>query len=133
MWDIERTVSKGDYTYAVVPSHPKATAKGYVLLHRIVMENHLDRLLDDDELVHHRNENKKDNGIENLEVMSVAEHNRHHAQEIAYISLVCANCGIEFSRRANQRSSMKGYTDAFCSRSCNGKYQRRKQLSAPVS
>ena len=43
MWNIKKIVSKGDYLYALVPEHPKATKNGYVLLHRIVMENHLGR------------------------------------------------------------------------------------------
>ena len=45
VWKIRRIVSKGDYNYAVVPEHPNKTKFGYVLEHRIVMENHLGRLL----------------------------------------------------------------------------------------
>ena len=59
MWNIEKIVKKGDYLYAVVKEHPKATKHGYVLLHRVVMENHLNRLLNEDEVVHHRNKDKK--------------------------------------------------------------------------
>lgn len=68
-WKIEKFVSKGDYLYAVVKDHPTATKYGYVLAHRIIMENHLGRLLSPNEIVHHKNHNKKDNRIENLEVM----------------------------------------------------------------
>jgi len=64
MWDIEKTIKKGDYNYALVKDHPNATKNGYVLEHRIVMENHIGRLLTKDEIVHHINENKKDNRIE---------------------------------------------------------------------
>ena len=49
MWNIKKIISKGDYDYALVPEHPKATKNGYVLLHRVIMENHLGRLLNDDE------------------------------------------------------------------------------------
>lgn len=45
MWKIEKIVSKGDYNYAVVPEHPFSTKNGYVLEHRVIMENHLKRLL----------------------------------------------------------------------------------------
>ncbi|MCA9368470.1 HNH endonuclease [Candidatus Kaiserbacteria bacterium] len=46
--------------------------------HRVVMELHLGRKLRRDEVVHHRNEDKSDNRIENLEVMTRAQHARHH-------------------------------------------------------
>ena len=53
MWKIEKIVKKGDYLYAVVIEHPCSTKHGYVLHHRIVMENHLKRLLSHSEVVHH--------------------------------------------------------------------------------
>lgn len=45
MWNIQKIVKKGDYLYAVVPGHPYSNKYGYVLEHRIVVENHLKRLL----------------------------------------------------------------------------------------
>lgn len=77
-WTVLWTVSKGDYWYAVVPSHPKATRHGYVLLHRVVVENALGRLLTSDEVVHHKDENKKNCHPDNLEVMLRSEHTHHH-------------------------------------------------------
>ncbi len=50
-----------------------------VLQHRWVMEQHLGRELESDEVVHHKNQDGFDNRIENLEVMSKSEHSRHHA------------------------------------------------------
>ena len=47
--------------------------------HRYFMEQHLGRKLVDGEVVHHINGNIHDNRIENLEVMSVAEHLRLHS------------------------------------------------------
>lgn len=46
--------------------------------HRALMEQHLGRKLNRDEVVHHINGNKRDNSIENLQVMPLSDHSRMH-------------------------------------------------------
>jgi hypothetical protein len=49
-----------------------------LLYYRGVMAAHVGRLLRSDELVHHINEDPADDRIENLQIMTRAEHVRHH-------------------------------------------------------
>ena len=131
MWNILGTVNKGDYVYAIVHDHPNAIQYGYVLLHRVVMENHIGRLLTCDEVVHHIDHNGHNNDISNLELMTVVEHNLLHAgeQNISYFLLQCPNCGYLFYRPCRQTFWIKRtnhYT--ACSRSCSGQFGRYLQI-----
>lgn len=131
MFDVIREVRKGDYIYAVVPSHPKANKHGYVLLHRVMMENHLGRLLEPDEVVHHKDHNKHNNVISNLELMLSKEHNRMHSSTgRTFIELVCPECGKTFFKEKRQ---IKKGKHTFCSRSCNGKFQRRHSWKPKIT
>lgn len=130
-WNIEKFVSKGDYLYAVVKDHPRATKYGYVLAHRVIMENHLGRLLDPNEIVHHKNHDRKDNRIENLEVMDSKVHNTMHGQERPrkMAVLKCPWCKHEFSKPYNQTFKQKSNDFTCCSLSCRGKFSRFIQLN----
>jgi transposase-like protein len=79
-WKGGRIVQNGYYMVRC-PEHPKARL-GYVYEHRLVMERHLGRYLKKDEIVHHKNRNKQDNRLENLEVLTPSEHNKVHRKEL---------------------------------------------------
>ena len=66
------------YICVYLPNNHAADRGGYVLEHRAVMENHFGRLLSQEEVVHHKNGDKKDNRIENLVVVTRSEHINLH-------------------------------------------------------
>jgi hypothetical protein len=76
-WKSGKQVSKDGYILVRVPkSHYAYPA--YVEEHRLVMEDHLGRRLLQGEVVHHKNKNKQDNSLSNLQLFaSNAEHLAH--------------------------------------------------------
>ena len=46
--------------------------------HRLVMERHIGRALTRQEFVHHINGDRLDNRLENLQLLTIAEHNKIH-------------------------------------------------------
>ena len=63
---------KGGYVYVKCTGHPRGS---WVFEHILVMERHLGRHLESSEVVHHRNRNKTDNRLANLQLF--ANHSEH--------------------------------------------------------
>ena len=63
-------IDKQGYVSLHLPGHPLANANGAVYEHRLVMSEHLGRMLLPNESVHHKNGIRNDNRIENLELWS---------------------------------------------------------------
>ena len=90
----------------------------YVYEHRHLMEQKIGRLLRPGEVVHHKNGNKLDNRMENLEIKGHREHVRDHniarPKKRSSVKYHCENCGEEFERPSGDRKPR------FCSRQCIG-------------
>jgi len=90
-WKGGRIIING-YILIYKPDHPYATIDGYMLEHRLVMEEYLGRYLDSKEVVHHINKNKQDNRIENL--LLFENHGKHVSYEriINMSDRICIKC-----------------------------------------
>lgn len=61
------------------PNHPNPNyCNTHVFRYRLVMEEHLGRYLDKNEIVHHTNGIVDDDRVENLQIMTQSEHARLH-------------------------------------------------------
>lgn len=76
-----------------------------MLEHRWVMEQYVGRRLERWEQVHHRNHNRLDNRIENLELVTSAEHGERHT--VLPTTKACEVCGAIFTPHKTKRRRAK--------------------------
>lgn len=124
MFEIVAVCDGGGYRYCrTVPIHPKANSKGLYPLHRVLIENKLNRLLEDNEIVHHIDGDKSNDDQDNLIVMLRSEHSSFH-RSIENLVCICPKCSSAFEIkpyrfRLRQKKNKSG--EVYCSRSCGGK------------
>jgi hypothetical protein len=87
-WKGGRRRTAGGYVQVQAPpEHPHRPKRGYIMEHRLVMEQMIGRYLQPYESVHHRNGVKDDNRPENLEIVT---HARHRGE------ITCPHCQQSF-------------------------------------
>lgn len=119
-------MKNGPYILVVSPpEYPGKRYRGrYCYEHHLVWWQATGKVVATGEVVHHKNNNKHDNRIENLEVMSPSEHAVHHGKdnEAIYLDFPCFYCEKLF--RIDERNFrfrlLKAHQQYFyCSRRCS--------------
>ena len=73
-----KKITKAGYVLILKPEHPRKVGGSYVYEHILVMEGHLGRFLEKNEVVHQKNGVKTDNRVENLQIVTPQEHRKIH-------------------------------------------------------
>lgn len=112
--DLPRALDRG-YETVYLPKHPSAKSNGYVYVHRVVMENYLDRQLKPFETVHHKDGCRNNNKVSNLLLTTNSGHAHMHRGAVK--PRRCLSCGVVFNPPVNRV--------AYCSHKCAAIGQER--------
>jgi hypothetical protein len=154
-----RYTAANGYVFVYRPDHPNADKRGYVREHVLIMSESIGRAIACGEVVHHRNEVRGDNRIDNLELMTRGRHHSHHHRGIRKPASVgnllpmtsewskaiwasgardhlrkkprtCDHCGAQFVGNRNVGKIRK---HQFCNRSCYQAHRKAKWLASKAT
>jgi hypothetical protein len=74
-------VDRDGYIKRYAPDHPWPRKGGYVREHVRIMELHIGRRIEKGEAVHHKDHNRQNNSLENLELVKHGDHSSLHRHE----------------------------------------------------
>lgn len=104
--------------------HYKDGSRRTFLLSRHLMEQHLGRRLLPDETVDHKDRDKTNDDISNLQILSRSEHTKKDIKRIKKVEITCIFCGNKAQKNARDldRGAKLGKAGPFCSKKCVGRY-----------
>jgi predicted RNA-binding Zn-ribbon protein involved in translation (DUF1610 family) len=119
-------MKNGPYELVIAPDdYPGKRYRGrYCYEHHLVWWRAGKSLPAQDEVVHHKNNNKRDNRLENLKITKRGIHSCRHTKSRGrvLVRFRCPSCGVEFIRPKWKSQISKGGKITFCSRQCTGKF-----------
>ena len=121
------------YYYIYLPNHELATKSGKVYMHRYIMAKHLGRHLTSNEAVHHIDEDRTNNDLNNLELMSISDHATLHQEEKhgPPREVYCAVCSKRFTVGSGRfKQSISG--NFYCGDLCRIKGNREFEVDAEL-
>ncbi len=119
-------MKNGNYELVKAPEdYPGKRYRGkYCYEHHLVYWKHTGIIPKKDEVVHHENEDKRDNKFKNLKLKKKIIHDKEHSTTgKTMVTLTCTFCEDTFKREARQTyNKKKGQKDFYCDRSCMAKH-----------
>ena len=116
------------------PDCPRATKEGYALRSQVVWWLHHGSAHPKNRDLHHKDENKQNDKIENLESLSKSQHQKEHREN--WVFLNCKNCGTPFREhvwRITQREKEGSGIPKFCSQKCYHSFPRTSEHGNAIS
>jgi hypothetical protein len=119
-------ISSGRW-YIIIYKNKTASERRKIIkinLARALMQVKLGRLLNSNETADHIDEDKSNDNIDNLQILTLAENTRKSKGGPAkIIELICDNCSNKFIRLLKRHKKSKSN---FCNRTCFWAYQKTK-------
>lgn len=120
-------MKQGKYNLIKAPvGFPNKTKRKYVADHHVIYWKHYGIAPKKGEVIHHINNNGRDNNIKNLLLLSAKDHNILHSKERKKdkVKIKCIGCKkICFISHKNYRNNKKrNKYGFFCNLKCSGKY-----------
>jgi hypothetical protein len=84
-WKGGQRIDEDGYIRTYAPGHPWPRRSGYVFEHVRIMELAIGRRLEPGETVHHRDGDRQNNAVENLEILKRGDHSRLHRLKDAHL------------------------------------------------
>lgn len=118
------------------PEHPRANSEGYVYTHMLQAERKLGRPLNADEVVHHIDENKLNNAVENLMVfVSASDHVAYHQHKedkyLVYNKDGSVSYPYRYSRKTFSVCPICGSQKACYAKLCKQCYNIARRMPTP--
>ena len=120
LWRGRQVYDLDGYPAVYWPEHPLATYGGVVRIHRIVGCEMAGRLLERHEVVHHKDANRYNWDVSNLEIKLNMNHSRDHADE--KYPPVKRHCPVCKKEMLVPVSIANRYANSFCSEVCRRKF-----------
>lgn len=110
-----------------------SSMEGYAYEHRVVIEKSIGRKLSSDEHVHHKDENRLNNNLSNLEILSASEHSRLHATVPEELHDHCEICGAVLRSTKNGKKKHNRFCPKCYSELERGKCPQKEVLEVELS
>jgi len=127
-------INNKGYLKVLAPDHPYRDSHGHVLKHRLVYEEHLGRYLKPEEHIHHKDGNRLNNNLSNLELLDRSLHskitanNNPQCQKQDLSGRICLLCESNKTTKAkNGQPHWLRQKDGFICMKCYRRNQRKKK------